>query len=395
MLTNSDFVDKDKPSDNKCTTLRNTNDASNNKLIENNISDDLSQLNLTQCEYLINLFNKNENADINTQDEEVVLNIVKKNMKHIFPSNKEDIEINTQQFMDLNISRVIQQLRKSLPNISKIQTDSDNSVVSITSKINKLRNPEQNKKNCLSFNKPKKLKKDNKILSVDLELSDEDLNSELLNQDQDPEIITFRSMCETMMNVIQINNDDSNSKDMINYKVNYLIIKQVNADVINCIRYKESVPSVNRLNDTEQNFSVSESMGIKKRQYHVLTNNLSDDSSSEHSKISQNKKSKFTLQNTLNVQSKSCSNTIISQFNGSKKSIIDESPGDENDCVIIENKLSKVHQNTLKNDNQKRININSLQQNKRSREIEPIFYCSPDGMIHNDMLDYIHSNNNI
>lgn len=400
MLNNSDVVNKNNPSDNTSTTLRNTNDTSNNKLIENNILDDSSQLNLTQCEYLINLFNKNENADINTQDEELVLNIVKKNMKHIFPSNKEEIEINTQQFMELNVSRVVRQLQKSLPNISKIQTDSDNSVVSITSTINKLRNLEQNEKDCLSFNKPKKPKKDNKFLSVDLELSDEDLDSELLNQDQDPEIIIFRSMCETMLNVIQINNEDSNSKDMINCKVNQLIFKQVNSDVISCIHYTQSVPSVNHLNDTEQNCIVSKSMGIKKRRYPVLTNNSSAESSSKHSKeLSQNKKSKFTSQNTLNqfkskshFQSKSCSNKMIGQFNASEKNVIDESLQDNNDCVIIENKLSKV-KNTMKNDNKKKININSLQQNKRSREIEPIFYCSPYGMIHKDMVDYINSNN--
>lgn len=364
MFTNSD-VDKDKPSSTTSTMLKNINDTSYNKLIENDISDDLSQLNQAQCEYLINLFNKNKNADINTQDEELVINIVKKNMKYIFPSNKEEIEINTQQFMDLNINRIAQQLQKSLLNFSKIQTNSDNSVVSVTSINNTLKNPEQSKKNCLTFNTLMKPKKNKKFSFTDLELSDEDLNSELLNQDQDPEIITFRSMCETMKNVIQVNKDDCNSKDIINYRVNSLVIKQLSAEVISCVNYKDSAPSGNCLNDTEQNFSVTKHMEIKKRQYHDLTNDSSDESSS-----------------------KSYSNKIIGKFNASKKNVIDETLGDNDDCVIIENKSSKV-----KNYKKKKLNINSSQQNKHSKEIKPIYYCLPDGMIHKDMLDYFNSNN--
>lgn len=382
MLTNSEYLDTDESSDNYCNTstmLKNISDISNNKLIENNTLDDSSQLNQTQYKHILNLVN--ENAEINTQDEELVSKVVKKNLKHILFLNKEEIEINTQQFMDLNVSRIAQQLKETVPNVSKIETDSNDSAISIPFITKKLKSPDQNNENGLTLNKPKEPKKDNnEFCSGNLVSSNQDLDSNLLNQSQDPEIIIFRSMCDTMMNIIAINNDDNHSINMINYQINHLVMKQVNADVITYIDYKKVVPN---LNNNEQHLGISESIAIKKRQYDILINDSSDESSSQYCKqLSQNKKLKFTSQNMLNIQFKSHSNTI-GQCNASKKNVIVES--DNNDCIVVEN--------TMKNHNQKRINVNILQQNKclRELEIEPIYYCSPDGMIHKDMLNYINS----
>src|SRR5436309_3194183 len=60
-------------------TLRNTNDTSDNKLIESNVPDEASQLNQTECKYLLSALGKSnlEHSDLNTQDENILMSITK------------------------------------------------------------------------------------------------------------------------------------------------------------------------------------------------------------------------------------------------------------------------------------------------------------------------------
>jgi len=385
-------------------TLRNMNDTFDDKLIETNSLDDTSQMNQTECKYLLNVLHKNnvEHANLNTQDENFLINIAKKNLKHILNSIKDEIEINTQQFIDLNACKVAQQLQISEPphsDVLEIQTiellDSNDLVISPSTLTNESK---RNNKSLEKCNSP--------CSTVDLNLSYQD--PKLSGQDQDSEINTFRAMCEKLKK-IQTIDDDVNDKSKIitmNNQVKLLDFKKVNADVLSCISYGKSVPSTSKLNSAvDDNFPETTDDILKRltSKRHKCSNvllNVSDENSFEYpTDLSQKypnfqyKKSTFTHSKN---KSKIHSDKIVTKFNTLRKiNLINElSSEDEDDCKNIKRKLPKVT-NRKTNSHHKKMKLNNSPQQQNFTETTQVFSVSSRGFIHEDMLEYIKSKNNV
>jgi len=366
-------------------TLRNINDTFEDKLIETNFLDDTSQMNEAECKYLLNILHENnvEHANLNTQDENFLTNIAKKNLKNILNSIQDEMEINTQQFIDLNVCKVAQQLQISEPphsNVPEVQTikllDSDDAVILPTTLTNEL---ERNNKSPCSAIDPKIIYQ----------------NTKLSGQDQDSEINTFRAMCEKLKK-IQTIDDDINDKSKIitmNNQVNLLDFNQVNADVLSCISYEKSVPSTSKLNsDVGDNFPETTDDVLKRiMSKRHKCNNVSDESSPKYPNL-QYKKS--TLTRSKN-KSKIHSDKIITKFSTLRKiNLINElSSEDENDYKNNKRKLPKVT-NRKTNSHHKKIKLNNSSE-KNFIETTQVFAVSSRGFIHEDMLEYIKSKNNV
>lgn len=391
--SNTDGSDILKP----LTMTNNLNPANNNsdsKLIETKTSNDSSELSDTESKYLMAVLQCSTDVDVDSQDEKIISNIAKKYIKHIFPSSTEQIEMNTQHFMDLNLLRATLHLQKPNLNVSKEQpvehSESDDSVV-ITTPSKKLE----------KFN--------NKFSKTNVELTNQSENEELqeIIQEEDSEIINFRAMCEAMTNIGTVDNQmpyKSNSPI-----VNNIVFKKINADVISvhsveCVQSTSKLMSSINLSSSNYTNDISKRSAHKRHHCNSPPLNLFSDSSPEYlNKLSQNlqfdyqkKKKKLSSPlNTLKMNSKSCSEKIVNQ---SDLKMIDlivlTSSDDEEDCMLSKNQLSKEN-TSKKNYKRKRVTNNLPEQNKMLIGNEQIFYCSPNGLIHRDMMNYISKKNGI
>lgn len=403
-LTNADEKNNFKTS----TMLTSTND---DKLIGTNIDHDSNQLNQEECKFIINKINSNE-TDLNSQEANFLEEIVKKINVHNLNTTSEGLDINTQQFMELNLCKAVQQLHSFSPKLNVDssekftikQIDLDNSIVISTPPfINELRNSEIKDKNSIIVNDSNKSEKLNHQSSkiINLEYPIQDQFAEFPDEDQDAEIIAFQGMCEAMLKIGSIDNNIIDDNKIIvkkNNEMNNFNVKQINHNV-NCLNSMEYEPSTSKSNVGVNDYSKH----LKRKKYQI--NNLrfdsSDDSSSEYSEALsskqyfKSKKSKYTfLQNSLKINSERYSVTndqIVIQPKSAKKVKLSDIvfQDKEIDCMLIENPLPKV-QNVIKNNLKcKKINDNSLEQNKLLKENQTIFYFSSTGKVHNDMLNYI------
>ncbi|XP_027847052.2 uncharacterized protein LOC114127113 [Aphis gossypii] len=386
------------------TMLTSTDD---NKLIGINNDHDSNQLNKEECKFMIEKIKFNE-ADLNSQDANVLEELLKKN-GHNLCTNSQGLDINTQQFMELNYCKAVQRLHAFSPKLNLDspetftikQIDLDNSIVISTPPlINELRNSEIKDKNSIIINDSKKSEKFNhhspKI--IDLELPIQDQYAEFPVEDQDAEIIAFRGMCEAMLRIGSIDNNTIDDNKIIvkkNNEMNNLNVKQINHNV-NCLNSMEYEPSTSKLDVGVNDYS--KHLKRKKHQINNLRFDSSDDSSSEYSSSQQyfkSKKSKCTFfYNSLKINSKHYSVTnnriVIQPKNAKKIKLSDIKCQDkEIDCMLIENPLPKVQNLKINNLKRKKINDNSLEQNKLLKENQTIFYFSSTGKVHNDMLNYI------
>jgi len=390
------------------TVLTSTDD---NKLIGINIDHDSNQLNQEECKFIIEKINSNE-TDLNSQEANLLEEIVKKINGHNLCTNSEGLDINTQQFMELNLCKAVQQLHAFSPklNLDSSETftikqiDLDNSIVISTPPlINELRNSEIKDKNSIIVNDSKKSEKFNyqspKIINFELPIQDQ--YAEFPVEDQDAEIIAFRGMCEAMLRIGSIDNNIIDDNKIIvkkNNEMNNLNVKQINHNV-NCLNSMEYKPSTSKLDVGVNDYS--KHLKRKKHQINNLRFDSSDDSSSEYSdelssqQYFKSKKSKCTfLYNSLKINSKHYSVTndqiVIQPKNAKKIKLSDIKFQDKKiDCVLIENPLPKVQNVIINNLKRKKINDNSLEQNKLLKENQTIFYFSSTGKVHNDMLNYI------
>lgn len=388
----SNISEKDNPQ--TSAILSNTNNTSDDKLIETGVSDNTSQLSQTECKYLLSLLNKSnlECADLNTQDQQTLISIIKKNMKHIVNSNEDELDINTQQFIDLNVRQVAQQLQISeLPqsDVSKKQTielmDSDDFLTSLS---------KESRRNIKCFNKPKLPEKCNYPLSTnDVKLSDQD--PELLDQYQSSEIVTFQDMCDKLMTIRPIGDNDVNNSISVtvNNHVDYINFKQVNPNVISCTSYEECAPSTSKFNSTVNN-CCSE---INNHEHIVSKKHkLSDVMMLNSSEYPDCKYKKSTF-NSLKNNSTFCSDKIVTEFNTSKKiNLINElsSSEDEDNHEEIKRKLPVTNRKT-DGGKRKKIKYNFSLQENFATETSLVFPVSPYGFIHEDMLKYVNSKNNV
>lgn len=381
-----------------------------NKLIKTNDSIELSQISQTDNKHFIAICGS-INANINTQEEKIILNMVQKNIKHM-PLSAELTDMNTQHFMDLNLHRAIHDLQGSQhqKDISKKQSvelmETDDSVfftpLSTKSTSDTSINSENDIKNAITvieLNKSEELI--NTFTKNDIELSNQ-IDDELMDQEEDSEIINFRAMCEAMTKIGTIDKLvklNSKPHTMVKNQMKNIVLKKVSGDVL-IVNDVECVPIKNKLIsqvDSKVSDHISDISKRKRHHCYSPTLNLFSDSSSEYStELSQkqfnheSKKTKLTsIQNSSNIQSKSCSKKIENQSVNSAKNCINlTSSEDEEDCMLIKSQSSKVN-GTKKNYKRKSIHTDSSEQNKISIGKEHMFYCSPNGLIHRDMINYI------
>lgn len=407
-LTNADEKNNFKTS----TMLSSTD---NNKLIGINIDHASNQLNQEECKFLIEKIHFNE-TDLNSQEANFLEEVVKKINGPNLCTNSEGLDINTQQFMELNLCKAVQQLHAFSPklNLNSSETftikqiDLDNSIVISTPPlINELKNSEIKDKNSIIVNDSKKLEKLNhqspKIINLEFPIQDQ--YAEFPVEDQDAEIIAFRGMCEAMLRIGSIDNNIIDDNKIImkkNNEMNNLNVKQINQNV-NCLNSMEYEPSTSKLNVGVNDYS--KHLKRKKHQINNLRFDSSDDSSSENSseysdelsskQYFKSKKSKCTFSyNSLKINSKRYSFTndqiVIQPKNAKKIKLSDIKFQDkEIDCMFIKKPLPKVQNVVINNLKCKTMNDNSLEQNKLLKENQTIFYFSSTGIVHKDMLNYI------
>ncbi|XP_025194030.1 uncharacterized protein LOC112593726 [Melanaphis sacchari] len=394
------------------TMLINTDD---NKLIGTNIVHDSNDLNQTECKFIINKIN-HDKTDLNSQEKNLLLEVIKKINGHI--SSTEVLDLDTQEFMELNLCKAVQRLHALSPTLNSDSTkthtikqiDIDNStVISTLPLINELRNSDTKDKNSIIIDDLKKSEKFNQPSpKIDFEFPIQYQYVELQDKDQDAEIIAFRAMCEAMLKIGAIDNniiDDNKTivkkKNEINHKVNYFnsmeyepSTSQLNSGVDDISKHKQKKHQINDLrcnlsDDSSPEYSnmdISKHLKRKKHQIDDLRCNLSDDSSSEYSNELSSKK----------FNSECYSDTDVIQSRNSKKIKLSDLTfeDEELDCMLIKNPLPKV-QNVVINDLKcKNISDDSLEQSKLLlKENETIFYYSPVGKVHYDMLNYIKNKN--
>ncbi|XP_022169759.1 uncharacterized protein LOC111033373 [Myzus persicae] len=379
------------------TMLTNSDDISDEKIIETNIVHGSSQLNEAECKFIIEKIVSNTGLTIlNSQDENLLFELIAKMNGNISSTNTELSDINTQQFMELHLKKAYQLLNAFSQNIdldsSKTHTikqiDSDNStVISPLPLINELRNPEIKNNDSIVVDDPNKLEQLNSTSpKIDLKLSTQDHYVERLGEDQDAEIIAFGAMCEKLLKIGAVDNNITMKE---NNQLNKHVFKQVSHNVINCSNSTKYEPSTSKLNSYKGARDNSKRVARKRHQINDLRLDSSDDSSPEYSSglsLKQfNSKSKISK-----IDSKCYSNTIVIQPKNVKKIKLSNLKFEDKevDCMLIENKLPKV-QNVINDLKCKKINDDSLVQNKLLKENQTIFYFSSTGKVHNDMLNSI------
>lgn len=298
------------------TIINFTNDTSNtSKSPDNSLMDE------EQCKFIINVFKSNDD-DLHSQNEETLLKIAKKYEKHFIPLNNETVDLNTQTYMDLLLEKANVDLQK-LQDVSKNQTiehmDSDDIVIAT---------PPSTSKECSS-------KQNNQDVITDEKYQD---------QDQDSDLIAFKTMCDALLKITAVDtvtlNSSANTKK--NNQENPLILEQVNADVLRCKNNRQCVPSTsNWAIDTtcsESDTDITKDLAHKK---HIFRNvNSSEESSPEYL-------------NEVSQKQYSC-----------------------------QNKKIKLNKKTNTNDLKK---VNTFVK----KEENGIFYYAPDGKVHQDMLAFI------
>lgn len=310
-----------------------SNDTSKTKdVVDNN------QINEEECKFIINVLKSND-VDLHSQNELMLLNIVKKYEKDILPSNNENMELNTQTCMDLLLHKATIDLQKH-EDVSKNQTielmDSDDIIISTP---------------------PSKFKE------INSKESNENVITVKNNQDEDPDLITFKNMCNALLRIASDDNviPNSNLITKKNNQENLPVFKPVNADVLICENNMDCVPGTSKLNSDicyKLNYDSSEIVSSKKRKFKNLMLDSSEESSPEHlNKLSQK-------QYSLNKKFKFYSSTNILINNTEYHS----------DNIVISKQV---------NDSKKKINTFVR------KEETGYFYCAPDGKIHQDMLAFI------
>lgn len=373
----------------------NTNCTSNSESIKTNTSQESSQIKQDERKYIVNLLQTNNSdiANLQSQDEKLISKIVNINNMHIMPTLNSS-QINTQQYMELHVNRAADCLQPSQTDlgISKIETirrkNSDNEIDLTQSDTEELEDAINNTTIKVNINKIK-----NKTFSIgqgqDVESSisiqcpespKTNINSKL-SQDQDPEIISFRAMCEQMLeNKPIIDNDGVIRKEVVNDIV--LGFKQVNENIMS-VDFMGCVPSTSKLNsvcdltNTKKVDNISKPLAHKRQVCSCKSSSVSDESSSEFSngssqkrQVKQIKRPKYSLSRSkLKMHSKSRSNKP------SNTVYFISSSSEDEDCVLIENESPKDQIKT-----------------KIVKEIKPIFTCSPNGQIHKDMLNFMNTN---
>jgi len=394
--------------------LTSRDDTSDKEIIGIDIVHDSSQLNEADCRFVIEKIGSNESI-LTSQDEKLLYKLIEKINDHTSSTDSELLDLNTQQFMELNLKRALQLLsefsRKLDFNSSKThsikQVDSDNSSEnSPLHLISELRNVESKNKNSIIVNDQKKLKNLNYLSpKIDLKLSSQDQHVECPGEDQDTEIISFRDMCEMFSKIGAVDNNKIMKK---NEQSNNYVFKQVNHNVINCTNQTVFVLNTSKLNSFKSANDVPERLALKRH----LTNDLrfdssyessseylndlsSDDSSSEYSidlsakqynSKSKSNKIKFPEDN-LKINSKRYSDTNQPKYVKKKKLFDSSSEVKEVNYMLTENKLPKV-QNVMNDVKYKKIN-DSWEQNKLLKENHTIFHFSSTGKVHIDMLNSI------
>lgn len=386
-----------------------SSDNCDNKLIKANNSIELSQISQTENKYFIAICGS-INANINSQEEKIIMNMVKKNIKHILPLSAELTDMNTQHFMDLNLHRAIHHLQgtQEHEDISEKQSveimeseDSDFfTPLSTKSPSDTSINSKHSIKNVISVSELKKSEELKNTFSTNyVELSNQ-IDDELMNQEEDSEIINFRAMCEAMTKIGTIDKQvkhNSSSHTMVQNQMKNIVLEKVTGDVLIVNDDEECVPVTNKLiSPVDSNRSSHNGDIFKRKRHHCYspTLNLFSDSSPEYSnELSQkhmnneNKKTKLTsLQNSSSIQSKSCSKKIE---NKSDKISMNSSE-DEEDCMHIKNQLFKVNHTEISYKHKSIHTDSSDEQNKISIGKEHMFYCSPNGLIHRDMINYMY-----
>uniref|UniRef100_A0A2S2R3P7 Uncharacterized protein n=1 Tax=Sipha flava TaxID=143950 RepID=A0A2S2R3P7_9HEMI len=403
-----------------------SNDTSKTKNFPDN-----SQINKEDCKFIINILKSND-VDLNSQNEQMLLNIVKKYEKDILPSNNENMELNTQTFMDLLLHKATIDLQnhqdvsknqtienmdsnsnniiivtppsksnelnlkesdedfitvKNKQDVSKNQTienmdSNSNDIIIVTpsSKSNNL-NLKESDEDFITVKNKQDVSKNQTIEHMDsdsddiivtppskskelnLKESDEDIITVNNDQDQDPDLITFKTMCDTLLKITAVGNviPSSSSITEKSNQENSMIFKQKNADVLICENNMDCVPSTSKLNSNicyKPDIESSKNVSCKKRQFKNLLLDSSEESSLEYlNELSQkqyscpNKKYKF----------KSSANTLKSNTEH------------HSDNIVISKQV---------NDSKK---INTFVRNEENG----FFYCAPDGKIHQDMLAFI------
>lgn len=372
--------------------LADTNDTSNNALMETNvISNNSNEMNQADCEYIIQMLSKNnlDSADVNTQDQNKIDEVLKKYMSCIFPENGEEIEINTQQLMDICLQRVTKKLEQFKTNVDVINKQITE-LVALDGTIpntNELQNSEQNNRN-ISVNEP--LACNNAISITPLEFF------EYPNQDHDPEVIVFKAMCEEMLNIRAIGNNGIhiNPPRTVNNQVEPLIFKQLNEDVLCCVNEVECVSSTSKLNPgvNSKLLRNNDILYSNCPQKIIDTLDSSDESSYENKYESYPTKYKRPIKmpkmtsspKSSNTKSNPLLNKMQYQYNNVLKNILISSSEEEIDGELNESKMSEKQ-----NCHRKRNNVHLPEKNKRLKKNEPMFRCSPNGLIHKDMLKFI------
>lgn len=261
---------------------KDTNIIFGNELTKTNTVHESSQLNNQDLQFLLNLINNDLDCpNLNSQDEQKIIEITKKNMRHL--CNIE--ELNTQEFISLNLKRALE-LQQNLNQQNSI-TKPDNENSDSNDSYIYLNSLEESQQNINNLN----------VLADTSTAIDLDLFN------HDPEIINFRAMCKSMSNtktVSKIPFEENNS--FINNQVKSLIFKQVNSDELRCLNDMECVPSTSKsniliANNYQKNtYDNSKKLDKKRpRNKDEMLDNLSENSLEyDHLNLSQNKKAKIT-----------------------------------------------------------------------------------------------------
>lgn len=370
-----------------------TNCTSNSESIKIDTTQESNKIKQDEHKYIVNVLQMNNSdiANLQSQDEKLISKIVSLNNMHIMP-NLNSSQINTQQYMELHKNRSVDCLQPSQAylDISKMETirrkNSNNEIDLTQSDTEELEDAIDYTTIKVNIDKPKietvLIDQDQDVessISIQCPESPEtNLNSNL-SQDQDPEIISFRAMCDIMLeNKPTIGSGGVIRKEVVNDIV--LGFKQVNENVMS-VDFMGCVQSTSKFNsvcDLTNIKSVSRPLAHKRQVCSCKSSSVSDESSYEYSNGSllkrhakRRKRPKYSLSRSkLNVHSKSRSskpsNTVY---------LISTSSEDDEDCVLVENKTQKDQVKT------------------KIKEIKPIFTCSPNGQIHKDMLTFMNTNN--
>lgn len=355
-------------------------------------ADNINSFNQDDHKHVVNLLQTNNSdiANVQSEDEKLISKIVNVNNMYIMSTLNSD-QINTQEYMEFHRNRAVDFLQPSRTDsdVSKMETivqknlGNENDLTQSDTKG--LEDAIDNTTIKVNINKPKHEtwsidQSQYVVSSISIPVSESlkpNLNSELSqDQDQDSEIIAFRAMCENMFEKKSIiDNGGVIRKEVVNDKV--LGFKQVNENVMSvnfmgCVSSTSKLNSVYDLTNTTNVNHISKPLTFKRQDY-SSSSNASDGSSSELSNkaskkqhVKQIKKTKYSLsQSKLKIHSKS-------RLNKPSKTtyFVLTSSEDEDDCVLIKNEPPK-------------------NQRQNEKEIKPIFTCSPNGQIYEDMVNFI------